>query len=132
MSTITARLALVSCGFAIAGVGCTTAQVLRGADLQQLPTVVHAGDRVRVTTTAGVIEEIEVSTLEDGGALRGETTEGIPVEIRAGELAALEYSTPARARTTWLIIGAVLGAGVVAAHDSCKPDGAFGMPACAD
>jgi hypothetical protein len=132
MAILATRLTLLSCAIAIASVGCTKAQVLRGSELEKVPALVHVGDTVRTTTAAGVTQEFKVVALEDGGTLRGATSEGSPVAVQAGDLAALEYRSPAPRRTVWMIIGAVLGVGLVSAYDSCKPDGPYGKPACAD
>ena len=132
MSLLDTRLILLSCVIEIGGVGCTKAQVLRGSELEKVSAVVHVGDTVRTTTTAGVTQEFKMVALEGGGTLRGATSDGSPVAVQAGDLAALEYRIPAPRRTVWMIIGAVLGVSLVSAYDSCKPEGPYGKPACAD
>ena len=132
MSILATRLTLLSCALALANVGCTTAQVLRGSELEKVSAVVHVGDTVRATTTTGVTRELKVVAFEAGGTLRDATSEGSPIAVQSASLAALEYRRPAPRRTVWMVIGAVLGLGVVTAHDSCKPEGPYGKPACAD
>jgi len=130
MSLSVARRGLLSCAFAVTG--CTTGQVLSGPDLVQIPAVVHVGDTVRTTSAAGATQEFELVALEDDGVLRGVTSAGASIAVQTDDVAALEYRRPAPRRTVWLVVGAVLGAGLISAHDSCKPEGPYGTPACAE
>ena len=113
---------------ATAAAGCTTRQIVRGSDLAGLPALVHAGEAARVTTAASSVE-LEVVSIEDG-VLRGTTPGGETVPVRVADITTVEHRTRAPGNTAGVVIGALLGAGILAVKDSCEPVGPYGESKC--
>ena len=113
---------------AIAAASCTTRQIVSGSDLAGLPALVHVGETVRVTT-ATISVELEVVSIEDG-VLRGTTPGGETVPVRVADITAVEHRVRAPGKTAGVVIGALLGAGILAVKDSCEPVGPYGESKC--
>ena len=113
---------------AIAAASCTTREIVRGSDLAGLPELVRAGETVRVTTAASSVM-LEVVSIENG-VLRGTTPTGDTVPVRLADITAVEHRTIAPGKTAGVVIGALFGAGLLAAKDSCKPTGPYGESKC--
>ena len=113
---------------AVAAAGCTTRQTVSGSDLAALPALVHAGETVRVTTAASSVE-LEVVSIEDG-VLRGTTLGRETIPVRTADITAVEHRTRAPGKTAGVVIGALLGAGILAAKGSCKSEGPYGESKC--
>jgi hypothetical protein len=107
---------LTSClvAFVCLSTACTTMRlVMVDAAGSQIRSQVHAGDTVRVLTHGSHTEIIQVTALGDT-ALVG-TAAGARVEVPYQSIQRLEVRQMSSAKTTWLIIGAVVAIGLGAA-----------------
>lgn len=98
--------------------GCTTTQVLSGADPNRLLSAIQIGDTVRAVTSRGETPEFEIVAIEDGGLLRGSTTQGEMIEVALGEISELYHRRVAAGKTAVLV--ALLTGVLAVATTTCE------------